>query len=200
MQAAKVTDNPNQISKAGDLAGENYDLQKAEEARQEARKGEQQDKRSASAAESVSQKLEQLRRKPCSQLILLKNYRENSPYSPLSSLWARAPRRSKLLWPGNMPLRAYDVTAAIGLSKKAEKDKQDTESAYAQVRQAASPVVAVDDQFQKQMASLNAYATLYPQKIAEVEATRAQIEEQYRQKRQKLCGRNSASKASAITC
>lgn len=64
MQAAKVTDNPNQISRAGDLAGENYDLQKAEEARQEAqRKGEQQDKRSASAAESVSQKLEQLRQK-----------------------------------------------------------------------------------------------------------------------------------------
>ncbi len=72
----------------------------------------------------------------------------------------------------------------LRLSKKAEKEKQDTESAYAQVRQAASPVVAVDDQFQKQMASLNAYATLYPQKIAEVEATRAQIEEQYRQKRQ----------------
>lgn len=62
MQAAKVTDNPNQISRAGDLAGENYDLQKAEEARQEAqRKGEQQDKRSASSAESVAQKLENLR-------------------------------------------------------------------------------------------------------------------------------------------
>ncbi|HBX7697212.1 TPA: tape measure protein [Klebsiella pneumoniae] len=62
MQAAKVTDNPNQISKAGDLAGENYDLQKAEEARQEAqRKGVQQDKRSASAAESVAQKLDKLR-------------------------------------------------------------------------------------------------------------------------------------------
>lgn len=62
MQAAKVTDNPNQISKAGDLAGENFDLQKAEEARQEAqRKGEQQDKRSASAAESVAQKLDKLR-------------------------------------------------------------------------------------------------------------------------------------------
>ncbi|SAS75126.1 tape measure protein [Klebsiella pneumoniae] len=62
MQAAKVTDNPNQISKAGDLAGENYDLQKVEEARHEAqRKGEQQDKRSASAAESVAQKLDKLR-------------------------------------------------------------------------------------------------------------------------------------------
>lgn len=62
MQAAKVTDNPNQISKAGDLAGENYDLQKAEEARQEAqRKGEQQDKRSATSAESVAQKLTNLK-------------------------------------------------------------------------------------------------------------------------------------------
>ena len=62
MQAAKVTDNPNQISKAGDLAGENYDLQKAEEARQEAqRKSEQQDKRSASAADSIAKKLESLR-------------------------------------------------------------------------------------------------------------------------------------------
>lgn len=62
MQAAKVTDNPNQISKAGNLAGENYDLQKSEEARQEAqRKGEQQDKRSAASAESVAQKLDKLR-------------------------------------------------------------------------------------------------------------------------------------------
>ncbi|MEG9685848.1 tape measure protein [Klebsiella michiganensis] len=62
MQAAKVTDNPNQISKAGNLAGENYDLQKAEEARQEAqRKGEQQDKRSATSAESVAQKLANLK-------------------------------------------------------------------------------------------------------------------------------------------
>ncbi|EIX9363677.1 tape measure protein [Klebsiella pneumoniae] len=62
MQAAKVTDNPNQISKAGDLAGENFDLQKSEEARKEAqRKSEQQDKRSATAAESVAQKLANLR-------------------------------------------------------------------------------------------------------------------------------------------
>ena len=62
MQAAKVTDNPNQISKAGDLAGENFDLQKSEDARKEAqRKSEQQDKRSATAAESVAQKLDKLR-------------------------------------------------------------------------------------------------------------------------------------------
>ncbi|WP_154948761.1 tape measure protein [Klebsiella grimontii] len=62
MEQAKITKNRNQITRAGVLAGENYDLKKAEEARQEAqRKGEQQDKRSATAAESVAQKLEKLR-------------------------------------------------------------------------------------------------------------------------------------------
>ncbi|EPR1038969.1 tape measure protein [Klebsiella pneumoniae] len=185
MQAAKVTDNPNQISKAGDLAGENYDLQKAEEARQEAqRKGEQQDKRSASAAESVSQKLEQLRQKAMLAADSSQELsREQTILSAQQSL-GKGATQEQIALAGKYAAQAYDVAAAIKAQQKAEKDKQDTESAYAQVRQAASPVVAVDDQFQKQMASLNAYATLYPQKIAEVEATRAQIEEQYRQKRQ----------------
>lgn len=185
MQAAKVTDNPNQISKAGDLAGENYDLQKAEEARQEAqRKGEQQDKRSASAAESVSQKLEQLRQKAMLAADSSQELsREQSILSAQQSL-GKGATQEQIALAGKYAAQAYDVAAAIKAQQKAEKEKQDTESAYAQVRQAASPVVAVDDQFQKQMSSLNAYATLYPQKIAEVEATRAQIEEQYRQKRQ----------------
>ncbi|MGH4890411.1 tape measure protein [Klebsiella pneumoniae] len=185
MQAAKVTDNPNQISRAGDLAGENYDLQKAEEARQEAqRKGEQQDKRSASAAESVSQKLEQLRQKAMLAADSSQELsREQSILSAQQSL-GKGATQEQIALAGKYAAQAYDVAAAIKAQQKAEKDKQDTESAYAQVRQAASPVVAVDDQFQEQMASLNAYATLYPQKIAEVEATRAQIEEQYRQKRQ----------------
>ncbi|EMH0074370.1 tape measure protein [Klebsiella pneumoniae] len=185
MQAAKVTDNPNQISKAGDLAGENYDLQKAEEARREAqRKGEQQDKRSASAAESVSQKLEQLRQKAMLAADSSQELsREQSILSAQQSL-GKGATQEQIAQAGKYAAQAYDVAAAIKAQQKAEKEKQDTESAYAQVRQAASPVVAVDDQFQKQMASLNAYATLYPQKIAEVEATRAQIEEQYRQKRQ----------------
>ncbi len=185
MQAAKVTDNPNQISKAGDLAGENYDLQKAEEARREAqREGEQQDKRSASAAESVSQKLEQLRQKAMLAADSSQELsREQSILSAQQSL-GKGATQEQIAQAGKYAAQAYDVAAAIKAQQKAEKEKQDTESAYAQVRQAASPVVAVDDQFQKQMASLNAYATLYPQKIAEVEATRAQIEEQYRQKRQ----------------
>lgn len=62
MEAAKVTDNINQITKAGNLAGENYDLQQAEKKRKEAqREAEQQGKRSANTAESNAQKLEKLR-------------------------------------------------------------------------------------------------------------------------------------------
>ena len=62
MEQAKVTKNKNQIEEQGRLAGENYDLQKAEEARQGAqRKGEQQDKRSATSAESIAQKLASLK-------------------------------------------------------------------------------------------------------------------------------------------
>jgi hypothetical protein len=62
MEQAKVTKNKNQINEAGRLAGENFDLKKAEEERQEAqRKSEQQDKRSATSAESVAQKLANLK-------------------------------------------------------------------------------------------------------------------------------------------
>ncbi|HGK7394785.1 TPA: tape measure protein [Enterobacter kobei] len=62
MQAAKVTDNQNQISAAGRLAAENYDLEKSEEARKKAQQeSEQQGKKSASSTESVAQKLANLK-------------------------------------------------------------------------------------------------------------------------------------------
>lgn len=62
IQAAKVTDNQNQISAAGRLAAENYDLEKSEEARKKSQQeSEQQGKKSASSAESVAQKLANLK-------------------------------------------------------------------------------------------------------------------------------------------
>ncbi len=62
MQAAKVTDNQNQISAAGRLAAENYDLEKSEDARKKAQQeSERQGKKSASSAESIAQKLENLK-------------------------------------------------------------------------------------------------------------------------------------------
>ncbi|HGK4270334.1 tape measure protein [Klebsiella pneumoniae] len=138
----------------------------------------------AKAQETVNQKLDELRQKAeLSAGSVGELSRAQAVLNAQQSL-GKGATQEQIALAGKYAAQAYDVAAAIKAQQKAEKERQDTESAYAQVRQAASPVVAVDDQFQKQMASLNAYATLYPQKIAEVEATRAQIEEQYRQKRQ----------------
>ena len=156
----------------------------AKESRRSASQSASEAKKLASQQDSIAQKLEQLRQKAMLAADSSQELsREQSILSAQQSL-GKGATQEQIALAGKYAAQAYDVAAAIKAQQKAEKEKQDTESAYAQVRQAASPVVAVDDQFQKQMASLNAYAMLYPQKIAEVEATRAQIEEQYRQKRQ----------------
>lgn len=62
MEAAKATSNANQIAAAKRLAGENFDLQKSEEARKKAAsEAESQGKRSATQAESIAQKLANLK-------------------------------------------------------------------------------------------------------------------------------------------
>ncbi|HHB7724042.1 phage tail length tape measure family protein [Klebsiella pneumoniae] len=156
----------------------------AKESRRSASQSAGEAKKLASQQDSIAQKLEQLRQKAMLAADSSQELsREQSILYAQQSL-GKGATQEQIALAGKYAAQAYDVAAAIKAQQKAEKEKQDTESAYAQVRQAASPVVAVDDQFQKQMASLNAYATLYPQKISEVEATRAQIEEQYRQKRQ----------------
>lgn len=79
--------------------------------------------------------------------------------------------------------QALDTAEALKKQAQAERDKQAAQSNFSSLQSQASPVAGVESQFQQQMEQLNQYATLYPQKIAEVEAVRASIEEQYRQKR-----------------
>ncbi|CAA0262210.1 Uncharacterised protein [Klebsiella oxytoca] len=156
----------------------------AKESRRSASQSAGEAKKLASQQDSIAQKLEQLRQKAMLAADSSQELSREQVILTAQQSLGKGATQEQIALAGKYAAQAYDVAAAIKAQQKAEKEKQDTESAYAQVRQSASPVVAVDDQFQKQMASLNAYATLYPQKIAEVEATRAQIEEQYRQKRQ----------------
>lgn len=110
---------------------------------------------------------------------------------------------------GSLELAKYDAVVALGNKASAEqiaKAEQQAESIW-KIQQAtkaaaeeekkrtqagqnftnlqgqASPVAAVDNAFAQQKAQLDEYARLYPQRIAEAEAVRAGIEEQYRQKR-----------------
>ncbi|HGO5328969.1 TPA: hypothetical protein ACK24L_000204 [Klebsiella oxytoca] len=156
----------------------------AKESRRSASQSASEAKKFASQQDSIAQKLEQLRQKAMLAADSSQELSREQVILTAQQSLGKGATQEQIALAGKYAAQAYDVAAAIKAQQKAEKEKQDTENAYAQVRQSASPVVAVDDQFQKQMASLNAYATLYPQKIAEVEATRAQIEEQYRQKRQ----------------
>ncbi|ELR0680196.1 tape measure protein [Enterobacter hormaechei] len=79
--------------------------------------------------------------------------------------------------------QALDTAEALKKQAQAERDKQAAQSNFSSLQSQASPVASVESQFQQQIEQLNQYAALYPQKIAEVEAVRASIEEQYRQKR-----------------
>ncbi|EGX8121655.1 tape measure protein [Salmonella enterica subsp. enterica serovar Infantis] len=110
---------------------------------------------------------------------------------------------------GSLELAKYDAVVALGNKASAEqiaKAEQQAESIW-KVQQATkaaaeeerkrtqagqnftglqgqvSPVAAEDNTYAQQMAQLDEYARLYPQRIAEAEAVRAGIEEQYRQKR-----------------
>ncbi|HDS7330314.1 TPA: phage tail protein [Enterobacter kobei] len=110
---------------------------------------------------------------------------------------------------GSLELAKYDAVVALGNKASGEqivKAEQQAESIW-KVQQAtkaaaeeerkrtqagqnftalqgqASPVAAVDNTYAQQMSQLDEYVRLYPQRIAEAEAVRAGIEEQYRQKR-----------------
>ncbi|HGT3000808.1 TPA: tape measure protein [Enterobacter hormaechei] len=110
---------------------------------------------------------------------------------------------------GSLELAKYDAVVALGNKASAEqiaKAEQKAESIW-KVQQATkaaaeeerkrtqagqnftglqgqvSPVAAVDNTYAQQMAQLDEYVQLYPQRIAEAEAVRAGIEDQYHQKR-----------------
>ncbi|EHT6437101.1 tape measure protein [Salmonella enterica] len=110
---------------------------------------------------------------------------------------------------GSLELAKYDAVVALGNKASGEqiaKAEQQAESIW-KIQQATkaaaeeerkrtqagqnftglhgqvSPVAAVDNTYAQQMAQLDEYVKLYPQKIAEAEAVRAGIEDQYHQKR-----------------
>ncbi|MEX6122956.1 hypothetical protein AB6G22_14290 [Providencia hangzhouensis] len=87
---------------------------------------------------------------------------------------ALAEERAKSIW---------EVQAATKAATKAEEDRKNSQANFTSLQESVSPVTAIDNQFAKQMEQINQYKQLYPQSIAEAEALRSQIEEQYRQKR-----------------
>lgn len=84
---------------------------------------------------------------------------------------------------GEYAAKIWDQKNALKEQAEAEKERQRVEKSYQGLRAIASPTTGIDSEYQQRMADLDAYAAAYPQKITEIEQTRAAIEEQYRQQR-----------------
>lgn len=122
MQAAKVTGNQNQISAAGRLAAENYDLEKSEEARKKAQQeSEQQGKKSASSAESVAQKLANLKQQSELAADSTNNLsREQAILNAQLSL-GKGATKEQIALAGQYAAKKWDTANAIKAQAAAEK-------------------------------------------------------------------------------
>ncbi|WP_458256560.1 tape measure protein [Klebsiella oxytoca] len=165
MEQAKVTKNKNQIEEQGRLAGENYDLQKAEEARQEAqRKGEQQDKRSASSAESVAQKLTNLRQQSELAASSTQELSRDSAILRAQQSLGSAATQAQIQEAGQYAAKAWDAAAAARGATEALK---------------AMPEQAENKSYAESMQNLKAALNAGKIDLQEYNAATEQMEQQH---------------------
>lgn len=203
LEAQKVTDNPNKIARAGELAGQIYDLTEAEKAREKAQNNSQSSaKKAATEQENIANKLEQLRQKSLLTAESTRELsREQSILAAQQSL-GKGATQEQINLAGQYAAKAWDNANALKAQAEAEKKRVEAVKGFAALKSQTSPMFAVETNYQKDLAALNAYAVAYPQKIAEVEQARAAIEEQYRQQRldamwQEWSQQNAATQAAA---
>lgn len=95
----------------------------------------------------------------------------------------KAATQEQIKLAGEYAAKIWDQKNALKEQAEAEKERQRVEKSYQGLRAIASPTTGIDSEYQQRMADLDAYAAAYPQKITEIEQTRAAIEAQYRQQR-----------------
>lgn len=140
-------------------------------------------KRSASAQQQVVNQLDQLADKY--ELAVLEQRgmgREAAVLASQQQLGAAASQQ-QAQQAGELAGKLYDVAQATKAAKEEEQKRKEASQNFDALRGQASPVAAADNAFQKHIEQLNQYAAFYPQRIEEVEAVRASIEEKYRQQR-----------------
>ena len=114
----------------------------------------------------------------------------------------KAATQEQIKLAGEYAAKIWDQKNALKGQAEAEKKRIDAVKGYSALKSQTSPMFAVETSYQKDMADLDAYAKAYPQKMAEIQQTRATIEERYRQKRleamwQEWSQQNAATQAAA---
>lgn len=134
-------------------------------------------------AESVAEKLEKLRQQTMLNATSTSELsREQAILNAQQSL-GKAATHEQIKLAGEYAAKIWDQKNALKEQAAAEKEKQRVEKSYQGLRAIASPTTGIDSEYQQRMADLDAYAAAYPQKITEIEQTRAAIEAQYREQR-----------------
>lgn len=159
-------------------------------------------KKAATEQENIANKLEQLRQKSLLTAESTRELsREQSILAAQQSL-GKGATQEQINLAGQYAAKAWDNANALKAQAEAEKQRVEAVKGFSALKSQTSPMFAVETNYQKDLAALNAYAVAYPQKIAEVEQTRAAIEEQYRQQRldamwQEWSQQNAATQAAA---
>lgn len=156
----------------------------------------------AKAQEAVNEKLDELRQKAeLSAGSVGELSRAQAVLNAQQSLGNSA-TEDQILLAGQLAGKAWDNANALRAQAKAEKERTDAANKFTSIQGKTSKTAGLDSQYQKDIADIQQYAQLYPQKIGEAEAARAAIEQQYRDQRnaamwEEWAQQNAATQAAA---
>lgn len=156
----------------------------------------------AKAQESVNQKLDELKQKSeLSAGSVGELSRAQAVLNAQQSLGNTA-TQEQLILAGQLAGKAWDNANALREQAKAERERNEAANKFSAIRGKTSKTAGLDSQYQKDIADIDQYAQLYPQKIGEAEAARAAIEQQYRDQRnaamwEEWAQQNAATQAAA---
>lgn len=146
----------------------------------------------AKSQESVNQKLDELKQKSeLSAGSVGELSRAQAVLNAQQSLGNTA-TQEQLMLAGQLAGKAWDNANAL----------RDAANKFTSIQGKTSKTAGLDSQYQKDIADIDQYAQLYPQKIGEAEAARAAIEQQYRDQRnaamwEEWAQQNAATQAAA---
>ncbi|HHF9610462.1 TPA: tape measure protein [Escherichia coli] len=137
----------------------------------------------AKAQESVNQKLDELKQKAeLSAGSVGELSRAQAILNAQQSLGNTA-SQEQIMLAGQLAGKAWDNANALREQAKAERERTEAANKFSSIQGKTSKTAGLDSQYQKDIADIQLYAQLYPQKIGEAEAARAAIEQQYRDQR-----------------
>ncbi|EPC9992658.1 TPA: tape measure protein [Enterobacter ludwigii] len=137
----------------------------------------------AKAQETVNQKLDELKQKAeLSAGSVGELSRAQAVLNAQQSLGNTA-SQEQIMLAGQLAGKAWDNANALREQAKAERERTEAANKFSSIQGKTSKTAGLDSQYQKDIADIQLYAQLYPQKIGEAEAARAAIEQQYRDQR-----------------